>query len=125
MNSSVHSDRIPSGTGQGTINTLVPAKKSEPVSNLQKVIHTVAKGDNLTKIAMKYYGKKEGNRLTNIEKIFEANRDILSSMSDLKVGQRLTIPPLPGVETKKSTGGVTGTSSSSKGKIPNVCCQRR
>ncbi len=104
MNDALNTDRVQNNAIQNNINTPKPAENTKPAVKAKKVIHTVAKGDNLTKIAIKYYGKNEGNKLANIEKIFEANKDILSSMSDLKVGQRLNIPSLPGVEVSQPAG---------------------
>ena len=77
------------------------------------VVHQVAEGENLTVIAMKYYGKKEGNRLVNIDKIFEANTKILSSRDSVRVGQRLVIPPLEGIELNSQTA-TTGTTTPTK-----------
>ena len=57
-------------------------------------IYEVKDGDNLSKIALKFYGGEEGNRLLNIKQIFEVNQKTLASMDDLKVGQKLTIPVL-------------------------------
>jgi nucleoid-associated protein YgaU len=56
--------------------------------------YTVASGDNLSTIALKSYGAEEGNRLVNINKIFNANKDILDSPDDVRIGQKLIIPPL-------------------------------
>ena len=50
-------------------------------------IHEVIRGDTLSGIAKKYYGKAG---LYN--KIFEANRDILDDPNLIKVGQKLRIP---------------------------------
>lgn len=76
----------------------------------EPIVHVVGKGESLTSVAMKYYGKKEGNRLVNIEKIYNANRDILSSINSVKVGQRLNIPRIDGMEYGQGqvkTGQVT------------------
>lgn len=51
------------------------------------VEYTVASGDNLEKIAKKFYGKP-----TQWKQIFEANKDILKSPDKLRVGQVLRIP---------------------------------
>lgn len=67
----------------------VVVRPDPPAPTAQK--YTVAAGDSLWVIAKKVYGKgTEGRR------IFEANRDKMSSEDDLlKVGTTLTIPPLP------------------------------
>ena len=57
-------------------------------------IHIVADGENLTRIAKKYYGPIEGNKLSVIEMIFRANRNKLDSIDDIVVGQKLLIPPM-------------------------------
>ncbi len=50
-------------------------------------IYEVAPGDNLSKIAKKFYG--DANKF---KKIFEANKDQLSDPDKIKVGQKLKIP---------------------------------
>jgi nucleoid-associated protein YgaU len=56
--------------------------------------HTVQKGENLSSIAQKYYGAEEGNRRAVIQKLYEANTDVLSSPDRVVVGSKLTVPPL-------------------------------
>ncbi len=81
--------------------------------------YVVQDGDNLSKIAQKLYGTEEGNRLVNVERVFQANRSTLSSPDQLYVGQKLTIPPLispigapraSGQPLQASGGGVSGPS---------------
>ena len=50
-------------------------------------LHTVESGENLGKISKQYY--KDANKYM---KIFEANKDQLSSPDMIKAGQRLKIP---------------------------------
>ena len=50
-------------------------------------IYEVVAGDNLSKIAKKFYG--DANQY---KKIFEANKDQLSDPDKVKVGQKLKIP---------------------------------
>jgi len=50
--------------------------------------YTVKAGDTLSKIAEKVYGDA-----AKFTAIFEANKDILKSADDIKVGQELKIPP--------------------------------
>jgi nucleoid-associated protein YgaU len=57
--------------------------------------YTVQDGDNLSKIALKVYGPEEGNRLVNIDRIYKANALTLNSPDEVRVGDRLVIPPLP------------------------------
>jgi len=60
----------------------------------QGTIHIVCENENLALIAQHYYGKKEGNRQTHINRIFNANRNVLNSPDRIRVGQKLMIPPL-------------------------------
>ncbi|MHC4983772.1 MAG: LysM peptidoglycan-binding domain-containing protein [Planctomycetota bacterium] len=55
------------------------------------ITHKVREGENLTRIAERYYGPKNGDKYT---RIFEANRHILPDASTVIVGQVLVIPPL-------------------------------
>lgn len=48
--------------------------------------YTVQKGDNLSKIAERYYGKQDWKR------IYDANRDQLDDPDRIAPGQVLTIP---------------------------------
>ncbi|GAB1406565.1 LysM peptidoglycan-binding domain-containing protein [Thermomonas brevis] len=48
--------------------------------------YTVQKGDNLSKIAERYYGRQDWKR------IYDANRDLLDDPDKISPGQVLTIP---------------------------------
>jgi nucleoid-associated protein YgaU len=50
-------------------------------------VHTVADGDSLSRISLRYYGTP--NRWQDI---FNANRDVLQGSSTLRVGMQLRIP---------------------------------
>jgi LysM repeat protein len=50
-------------------------------------IYEVVSGDNLSKIAKKFYGD-----VNQYKKIFEANKDQLADPDKIKVGQKLKIP---------------------------------
>jgi len=63
--------------------------------------YVVADGENLASVAKKAYGPEEGNRMVNIQRIFEANQDILKSINEVRSGQKLVIPPLPQASVKK------------------------
>ena len=65
--------------------TPTPTETPEPAT--KPVLHTVAKGDTLWKIAEKHLGK--GARYTEI---FEANRPMLSDPDKIYPGQVLRIP---------------------------------
>lgn len=64
--------------------------------------HEVTSGESLGEIAKKFYGDREGNKLGNVKRIFEANRGILKSADEIYVGQKLVIPPLPSDGKKAS-----------------------
>lgn len=57
-------------------------------------LYIVQKGDDLSRIALKVYGREEGKRWVNVEKIYKANRKILPSADMIREGQRLVIPAL-------------------------------
>jgi nucleoid-associated protein YgaU len=65
-------------------------------------VYVVQEGDVLATVAKKAYGPEEGNRLINVQRIFEANRMILKSPDEIVVGQKLVIPPLPKGEVDKT-----------------------
>ena len=69
-------------TGISKVETQVTA-----VDEKEPVLHTVAKGDTLWKIAQKHYGN--GSRYTAI---FEANKPMLSDPDKIYPGQVLRIP---------------------------------
>ena len=69
-------------TGISKVETQVTA-----VDEKEPVLHTVAKGDTLWKIAQKHYGN--GTRYTAI---FEANKPMLSDPDKIYPGQVLRIP---------------------------------
>jgi nucleoid-associated protein YgaU len=52
--------------------------------------YTVKPGDSLMKISKKFYGTSKYYKF-----IYESNRDVLKSLSSIKVGQDLVIPPKP------------------------------
>jgi len=56
--------------------------------------YVVQDGDNLAKIAQKFYGAEIGNKTINVTRIFEANRGVLESPDDIHVGQKVVIPQL-------------------------------
>ena len=55
----------------------------------------MGEGESLSSVAKKAYGLEEGNRIVNINRIYEANKDILKSVHEVVAGQKLVIPPLP------------------------------
>jgi len=73
--------------------TSTPAQK--PAGGAPAKTYVVQEGDVLATVAKKAYGPEEGNRLVNIQRIFEANRTTLKTPDEIFVGQTLVIPPLP------------------------------
>jgi nucleoid-associated protein YgaU len=78
--------------------------KVEPSVPALPKVYVIEAYDNLSLIAKKFYGQEEGNKLANIMRIFEANRNVLRSVDEIREGQKITIPPLPG---SGQSGGTT------------------
>lgn len=77
-----------------------PAKSTgtppqKPAAGAPAKTYVVQAGDVLATVAKKAYGPEEGNRLVNINRIFEANRSTLKTPDEIFAGQTLVIPPLP------------------------------
>ena len=64
-------------------------------SRTPEQVYVVKPGDSISAVALHVYGEVEGNRLVNINRIYEANRDRMPNIDFLSVGQRLKIPKLP------------------------------
>ncbi|HTQ31659.1 MAG TPA: LysM peptidoglycan-binding domain-containing protein [Opitutaceae bacterium] len=58
-----------------------------PVTAASGRVHTVVKGDTLYNISQRYYGTRSKWR-----DIYNANRDVMKSENDLKIGTQLKIP---------------------------------
>jgi nucleoid-associated protein YgaU len=74
--------------------------------------HVVEDGESLGGIAKKYYGEQEGNKLSTIQILYEANKNVLDSPDEIKVGDQLVIPkvksaaaPQQAEQAKKETAG--------------------
>lgn len=67
----------------------VPPLVVAPAASAAETIHEVVRGDTLSGLAKKFYGKA-----SLYPKIFEANRDQLDNPDKIKVGQKLRIPKL-------------------------------
>ena len=76
-------------TDQENWKDISPSDVSVDSSTIKLRIHKVKHGENLYKIAKKYYG--DG---TKWYKIFDANKETLNNQKSLKVGQELLIPDL-------------------------------
>jgi len=70
-------------------------------------IYIVQSGDSLSEIASKVYGSN-GTNQANVEKIFQANKDVLKSPNVVKEGQELRIPPVSKVALKEKEQGIVG-----------------
>ncbi|MBN1764884.1 MAG: LysM peptidoglycan-binding domain-containing protein [Sedimentisphaerales bacterium] len=89
----------PSGVFEKAVDKVVQRPSLEnnivrPPQILKPKTYVVSEGDSLSKIALNFYGPVEGNRLVNIQRIYDANCNTLSSMDELRVGQKLIIPQL-------------------------------
>lgn len=74
-----------------------PVNSVQPLPSRQELRrHTVQKGDTLSGIARKYYGKSSAFRL-----IRNANKDVLKGKDQLQIGQILVIPPDPAAGERK------------------------
>ena len=70
---------------QKTVTETVP-KSAAQTGKTAHQVYTVVAGDNLTKIAKKFYGDSD------YDLIYEANKDRMKSPGDLRIGQTLIIP---------------------------------
>ncbi len=72
--------------------TQLPQKRERKPSRVQ--VYIVAKNDNLTRIARKFYGHRGGKqRLSEyVDLIFQKNRGVLKNKDSVRVGQKLKIP---------------------------------
>ncbi len=78
-----------------------PARPANALRTAGLKVYVVGEGENLASVAKKAYGPEEGNRIANINRIFEANKDILKSPHEVAAGQKLIIPPaLPPLNPK-------------------------
>lgn len=72
---------------------VAPPSASQPVTGgvaapaISGRFYTVAEGDSLTRISIRYYGT--GSRW---QEIYDANRDVLRGQTALRVGQQLRVP---------------------------------
>jgi nucleoid-associated protein YgaU len=88
-----------SETAQTSAKPEPPNSSAQPVSGKT---YTVVAGDSLTGIAKKFYGVQEGAKIVNINKIYEANKETLTSPESIEVGQKLIIPQLADTAPAKS-----------------------
>lgn len=74
------------GNGQKEVLQVKEKKPGKPK------VYMVKKGDNLTRIAKKFYGPDKGSKESVVKKLFEANQARLESPDKLKAGQKIIIP---------------------------------
>lgn len=84
----------------------IPAvvRRPEPVKPALPKVYVVEEGDNLSTIALKFYGPEAGNTRAVIAALFKANGNLLKSPDDIYLGQKLIVPALSSltVQTEKS-----------------------
>jgi nucleoid-associated protein YgaU len=90
-------------------NVVVSKTQEKPIPSIS---HKVEAGESLGEIAKKYYGEQEGNKLSTIQMLYEANKSILESPDAIQVGDELVIPKVktaavsdPTAQTQKETAG--------------------
>ncbi len=68
-------------------------------------MHVVKEGDNLWKIAQKFYGPVEGKKKQAIERILKRNSSKVKAPERIYPGQRLFIPTPPASQQKSALSG--------------------
>jgi len=98
---------IPGGQHSPAQSTNQNQQTSQQVNQSNKPRpYTIEEGDgNLANIAKKFYGEVEGNRIVNVNRIYEANKNVLKSADEIFVGQKLVIPPLPNAPAQNNQSG--------------------
>jgi len=81
---------VTGGAGSNGSKTQVPVTAQKQIPKT----YTVRPGQNLSSIAKEIFGEILGNKWATVEKIYEANKDRLVSMDDVKAGDVLVIPRL-------------------------------
>lgn len=91
--------------------TPVVVRRPEVVKPALPKVYVVEDGDNLSTIALKFYGPEEGNKRAVISSLFKANSNVLKSPDDIYLGQQLIIPSLSALtgQTDKRDGGLAST----------------
>jgi len=91
-----------------------------PAVTSKSKTHTVAKGEILPVIAKKYYGDEQGNRRIVIQKLYEANKDILKSPDAVRIGDKLKIPQLDVLLGTEQTVKAPSATQKLLDAIPNM-----
>jgi nucleoid-associated protein YgaU len=93
---------------------------SKPGPVLGGKTYLVVAGDTLPAIAKRFYGPEEGNRLANIDRIYQANLTVLTSPAEVKIGQKLVIPPpLPPLSKPTTTLATAAKTTATPAPNPN------
>ena len=81
----------------------IVAREPAPTKSIRPKFYVVSEDDSLglVSIAMKFYGPEQGNKKINVNRIFEANKNLLKSPDEIFVGQKLVIPPLVASQADK------------------------
>lgn len=87
-------DRFGSGSNDTSVATGGGVERVNRPAAKKVRRYVVQSGDNLAKIAKKAYGPEEGNRFVTLQKIYEANTNVMESIDDVKTGVKLVIPSL-------------------------------
>lgn len=95
------------------------AVKPTNAGSAKEVLHTVAAGETLWKIAEKHYGHGHGAKYTQI---FEANKPLLSDPDEISPGQVLRIPgssgPVASAAPASAATAAASASASAEWKPP-------
>jgi nucleoid-associated protein YgaU len=80
----------------------IVAKEPEPAKKVGPRFYVVSEDDSLglVSVAKKVYGPEQGNKQINLNRIYEANKNLLKSPDEIFVGQKLAIPPLVNSKTE-------------------------
>ena len=105
----IYAPQIPVGNGNS------PAEKPAVANASEVREHVVKSGEILPIVAKMYYGEEEGNRRIVIQKLFEANKKVLKSPDNVRVGDKLIIPSLDGLFNKPNK--VTAKAPDSSGTL--------
>jgi len=95
----VQADAVPPLVPGAEKTVVEPPKRVESIWPKTYVVQT---NDNLGDIAKKFYGPEQGNKKASVDRIFQANRNVLSSPDEIYVGQKLVIPAPPASTSPQS-----------------------
>jgi phage tail protein X len=82
--------QAPAAATRGGVAPTRPGAPTKPAATAGRRTHTVSQKDSLWGIARRYYGSSVN--AAKVQGIYEANRDVMRSPSDLRAGMVLKIP---------------------------------